>query len=630
MNLIEKQESILANPINGYYVQFISSDIVLDSGISLEFNSRYNISQRLMDRYPEGIKTFNGWRNDCIFENPVFNLVIKEFYYDKPTYANIKLALQELRTQMYMMRINVIHIPAGSGTEQMDWNKIKDIIRKIFSNTTFTVIIYYGDSNLYERPVIEIYPTHIELSPFERGDNFKLEKQFSKWNIVRKRYYPFAYTVENKKAYFPRGTNIQSLQMEYPNAVIVNRTTKYSEIKYFPSYEMTCDPRDNLQKDIIQFLEHQGRYSISGYNQYTLSAQTDSGKTFCACSMMVHRGIRSLVITHQVKIKEQWIDTLKEKTTLPNERIIDLEEDEDIFSIINCEFEGDIFVITHQKINSFVKKYTWEKFNDFLRISGIGIKIYDEAHLFFEHILNIDFFTNVKESYYLTATFTRSDPREAKMFRDAFSASYKWEISNGDEKRKHVVYCPIIFNSRPGLEIQNKVLTRYGFSAINYIDYAINLDPNKTILSVLQMVYDKIKDQDGKTLIVSPTISSSDLIASFMKQYSDGKNVVTVNSKMDKKHIDETIENSDIVSSTIKSSGTGVNIKGLRFLFCLEPHSSQNITIQLVGRLREYDKTKYTFMFDFFDLGFPQMMDMYENHIKAMKPRVVEIRPMKF
>ncbi|HAU84105.1 MAG TPA: hypothetical protein DCW90_00810, partial [Lachnospiraceae bacterium] len=342
------------------------------------------------------------------------------------------------------------------------------------------------------------------------------------------------------------------------------------------------------------------------------------------------RGIRSLVITHQVKIKEQWIDTLKEKTTLPNERIIDLEEDEDIFSIINREFEGDIFVITHQKINSFVKKYTWEKFNEFLRIAGIGIKIYDEAHLFFEHILNIDFFTNVKESYYLTATFTRSDPREAKMFRDAFSASYKWEISNGDEKRKHVVYCPVIFNSRPGLEIQNKVLTRYGFSAVNYIDYAINLDPNKTILSVLQMVYDKIRNQDGKTLIVSPTISSSDLITSFMNQYSDGKKVVTVNSKMDKKHIDETIETSDIVSSTIKSSGTGVNIKGLRFLFCLEPHSSQNITIQLVGRLREYDKTKYTFMFDFFDLGFPQMIDMYENHIKAMKPRAVEIRPMKF
>lgn len=630
MKLNEFDKSIFENPEGVYFVQTISADLTCDSGLALIFNDKFDIKRKLQEKNPNGIVSFNGWRNDCVFEYPVFNLVIKEHSYDRPTLQHLEIALRELRSLMY--KYNIEHIampPIGCEIKQLDWNKVKELIRKTFKATKFTIDIYYGDSSLYERPVLELYPAHMELSPYEAGDNFVLERQYSKWDDVRHKYIPFAYVVDHGRLYLPRGSSLEFIQGQYPNVTIVNRMNKTTNKRCFQPVGMKFPPRDTLQMDIISFLMHQGRYANPHTLQYSLTSQTDSGKTYCACNMIATRGIRTLIIVHQVKIKEQWLDTLKTKTELDASQIVDLDDDLQIQGFIDWELEADVFVMTHQKIDSYVKKYGWESFNRFLNNAGIGIKIYDEAHLFFEHILEIDFFTNVMETYYLTATFSRSNPREARMFQEAFSFAQKWKIASGDERRKHVIYCPIVFNTHPYLEDINRVLTRYGFSGSNYIKYALETDSFKTILEVLNDVFSKVQDQEGKSLIVSPTISSANEIMEYMQKNFPEKRTDVIHSKITKEK-DEVAENSDVISSTIKSSGTGVNIKGLRFLFCLEPHSSMNVTIQLAGRLREYDSEKNTFMFDFFDIGFPQMVTMYENHLKAMKPRALEIRPMKF
>lgn len=632
MILNEINGSLFQEPITGkYFAQSISSDLALGAGIALEFNSLFNIREKLQAKYPNGVRNFNGWRNCCIFEYPVFNLVVKEKHQGKPTYKTLERSLVEMKTKMEEFHIYEISMPKiSTGLDKLDWTKVKKILFKVFGKTDITINVYAIGNQAFEEKKIEIYPTHIEVRPFYEGELSDYLKKLSKFDEGKRRYVPFGYMVENDILYLPRGIDGNELQTIIPRSTIMAYESDYMKCSRFDEYWMKCEPRDDLQRSLIDFLCHRDCFTRDlGYTRFVANCATGVGKTYCMVNAIITRRVKSLIICHQTKIQTQWVETFKDKTNIPEDKVVNVTSNDIILEVLKEKEEpADIYIMTHQMINSFIKSHGWDKFNDFIAIVGFGIKVFDEAHLFFENALRIDMHTNIFETFYLTATFQRSNPRENAIYKKAFAGSCRFDGTVFDS-RKHIIYIPVLFNSHAPEYLTLKMSSKYGFSSIKYIQYALHADDEQTVVKLLNSMIRKTTNQSGKTLIVSPSIESSYEIANIVRNEFN-RPVSVVNSKVNEEERNEALENATIISSTIKSSGTGVDIKGLRFLHCLEPHVSMNITIQLAGRLREYSATEYTYFFDYFDMSIPNMNVMYSNHMKAMKKRAFKISQISF
>lgn len=88
-------------------------------------------------------------------------------------------------------------------------------------------------------------------------------------------------------------------------------------------------------------------------------------------------------------------------------------------------------------------------------------------------------------------------------------------------------------------------------------------------------------------------------------------------------------EECDIICSTIKSCGTGVDIKGLRCIINAEPFSSHITANQLAGRLREYAPDKDTYFFDLIDIAFPSCENQYKSKLTNLRKKCKEVKVMK-
>ena len=476
----------------------------------------------------------------------------------------------------------------------------------------------------------DVFQTHMEIYPYTKGSNFQFEKSLSTWNDIKRRYEPAGYFIKNKKLYIPRGLSLDKLSSTF--GVVPNTSFTHDKYSSFKKYDIIIKPKDDLQLEVIDFLTSRGKFMNGNlYSQFGLHTNTGTGKTYCACNSILQMRIKTIIITHQDKIKNQWIETFKKISDIPENELININGTTVMDKIIEEKFDGSIYFVNHQTINNYAKINGWDGLREFFKKTKIGIKIYDEAHKFFSNILMIDYFSNVYRTYYITATFTRSNYMENRVFKQAFANVYKYGMETKKDMRKHVIYVPVIYNSNPSQQMLTKMQTAYGFSSYAFIDYALHIDENKTLENVLLQVMSRVYNEEGKHLVVSPKIESVNILSKCLSDYFM-EDVAIIHSKLDK-NTDEMYENITsrrLISSTIKSLGTGVDIPGLRYLYCLEPHSSKSLTEQLVGRLREYSSDKNTVFFDFFDTGVPQMYLMYKSHMNVMKNIAVEIKEIRF
>lgn len=236
----------------------------------------------------------------------------------------------------------------------------------------------------------------------------------------------------------------------------------------------------------------------------------------------------------------------------------------------------------------------------------------------------IDFFSNTKKTFYLTATFERSAFREEILYKRSFSSVVKFgeETTNYVENRKHVIFVVVYFKSRPRTGFVPELRNIYGFSSYKYIDYELNEGDCK-ILKVLDNILDESSRLEGKTLVISPKKSTVDTIA---ERISD-----RTGEKVGRIYSDNSPEENLIsksrryISSTIKSIGTGTDIKGLRIMINLEPIGSSLLASQVRGRLREYSKDKDTYLFYPVDTTIPEMIEMLQRILPTMKKKCKEI-----
>lgn len=132
---------------NMAYVQCISADFAMGAGIAVSFNKYFNTKQTLMNRYP-GAWT-DEWdnippskRGMCIYAEPVFNLVTKQTYWQKPSLQTLQNALFSLKEQVMERGITVLACPQfGSGLDKLSWDSVRKLMIDTFKDTNVDIVV---------------------------------------------------------------------------------------------------------------------------------------------------------------------------------------------------------------------------------------------------------------------------------------------------------------------------------------------------------------------------------------------------------------------------------------------------------------------------------------------------------
>ena len=478
---------------------------------------------------------------------------------------------------------------------------------------------------------IDVYPTRIEVYPYplpSKNDDI-VKKCSTVYDTVTHKKIPIgcAYVAAESKLIVMRGLDMATIAGyldSYPRYMPADRSAR---MKY--KYEMASPPKNKDQVRAIRFLTCAGEYQrLVRYSQQSLNTEPSFGKTYCSVSAALELGLRTIIILHNSVVKNQWINTLTTFTTMKKNRILDVQGIEKMQSMKSGPVEADVILILHQSITAYLNSEGYTKTKEWFEHLECGVKIVDEAHLFFMNTVQIDFCANIQKNWYLTGTMTRSNPLEVSLFKRYFSNTPSF--GNDLEKTRNVIYEFIEYDSCPNLQHQAYILTQRGPNSSKFIEYAMKLDEYKTIIKVMLSAMEDAKTHPGKILIIVPKIKAGEMINDILIEKYPDDVIRTLHSKHKAEVNEDTKKNATIIISTIGSLGTGADIAGLRNMIIMEPYTSEVTANQLPKRLRPLANGEYSYCYDLVDTGFGPLVSMENKRARFLRKCCKEVKTRQF
>ena len=144
MTYREQQQDLFACPEEYFLAHCISADFNMGRGIVTEFNRRFFLGSKLRASYPGYLRTWqeSGREYDCIVCGRVINLITKGRYFQKPTYASLRGALQRMKEECRLYHIQKVAMPLiGCGLDKLEWAQVSAIIRDVFAYTDMEILV---------------------------------------------------------------------------------------------------------------------------------------------------------------------------------------------------------------------------------------------------------------------------------------------------------------------------------------------------------------------------------------------------------------------------------------------------------------------------------------------------------
>lgn len=140
MRLVEEKRDLFDVSEDYYLAHCISTDFALGAGIAKEFNKRYNMRTELDSLF--GTSSIKDNIGKALLVGRIFNLVTKEKYWHKPTYASLKATLVDMRVQVLSMQIKKIAMPLiGCGLDKLQWENVRKTIEEVFSEDDLEILV---------------------------------------------------------------------------------------------------------------------------------------------------------------------------------------------------------------------------------------------------------------------------------------------------------------------------------------------------------------------------------------------------------------------------------------------------------------------------------------------------------
>lgn len=437
--------------------------------------------------------------------------------------------------------------------------------------------------------------------------------------------------------YLHKGVNIDYLRRLLSDVEFdYDMFDPYMEMNY--QFEEALPPRDEDQESAIHFIAGEEEYrSNIADSQIFLVLNTGAGKTFCAGNAAGRLGLKTLIIMHRDNLRSQWVKSLYDLNGYSSKEVYELTSSTELEAIANGQLElnYDIYLMTHATFQAACNRIRdCEKIHNITKNLHIGLKIIDEAHLYFRDTLLIDFLFNVKRNLYLTATDGRSSKDEDAIFRHVFSNAtfYRKLQTASKHPDKWVEYITVDINTHcPTGVYKYRVNGGRGMSAVSYGKWVIQRDKRQTHFKVCRDILKEIysKESSAKVIIFMPLIDLCTDCAYFLNmelsndpsfEYSlDIKTVNSHNSKSD----NEYNKRADVIVTTVQSLGTGSDIKGITDIINCSPIVSKIVVKQVLGRIRYIPKPCH--YYDIVDVSVPM-----DRHWWSSRKRTLEAMTTRY
>lgn len=469
---------------------------------------------------------------------------------------------------------------------------------------------------------IVVYRTHIEINDYDMGDCPVIEKTFSIYDMTYHRRFPkgMIYNKERRILMLPRGIDIGFLERTLQSEPVVS--SEIDPIGDIGQIGLKYKPRDEVQQEAIKFMLSMDKYRRNETStMLSVNLNTGKGKTYCAIAVAAYLGYRSIVITDSVGWLEQWKKFFTEYTNINKDEIYLISGTPSLMKLYNRDISKyKVILSTHSTLRSIGDSQGWDKIRDFFKYCQIGIKFYDEAHLNFDNMFQIDCYSNTFITYYLTATPGRSDYREDTIYNLYFKNVPKIDLFNVDND-PHTRYAAIRFNSNPTPIDVSRCKNNYGLNRIAYIDYLVR---NENFHHLLTILVNMAIKKPGKHLFYIGTNEAilyvRDWIYENFPELINQVGIYTSIIPTDRKA--QELEKK-IILSTTKSAGAAMDIKGLVETVCLaEPFKSKVLAQQTLGRTRD----RNTLYVDVVDNGFLYTKKFYNFKKPVFEKYAIDTR----
>lgn len=465
-----------------------------------------------------------------------------------------------------------------------------------------------------------------------------LVRALSVWDQVYHKYVmPIYYYDEDKKIFYvPGGYALDKLKnLFYESSIPFELIDVSEETRLKPramhKVNMTFPPRDDLQKAAIRFLSNKTEYAKNA-NQKLLSLKTGEGKTYCAINYCVSNRVVPMIFVDQEKLGNQWIEAIKQFTDCTDDNIYYISGQSSITSLLSKKKkdikEYKFFVAIHRTVSNYMEKNFYQM-NKLMEHLGIGVKIFDEAHVEIMSMFNIDEATDVN-SIYLTATPSRSNPKENGMYKTAIREIKIFSTDKGIFKKEPYLNILLAMtNSNPKTNDTVKFNNKYGFNLNGYSAF-MEKDKNYEffISKITRLVDFANKSATRKIAIILHTLNMvSKVYDSLTNQYPDL--IINRFDSTVKTDREEILNNSNIIITTDMTFNKGIDIKGLEVVINLVPVGSATKNEQMIGRLRELPG-KEVWFFDVIDVGVPEMPGILNKKKGVYTKRAKRIKTITF
>ena len=449
--------------------------------------------------------------------------------------------------------------------------------------------------------MIRLLPTRIIVENYEIGDVPSLEKRLSVWdkNTFSYSFSAFLYDGDTKELILPRGFNLMELQKFFPMRKFMDETNNVSE-QLPVNFSLKAPPKDDVQTGAISFLINES------LKQKFLSLPTGRGKTYCSIHYVFKTKKRPLVFVDQENLMEQWKNAILKFTNVTDDEIFFISGKSSIAKLkkMSKSERANIkwFIAIHRTIASYIESEGTKELNDLFTLLGIGVKIYDEAHVEFKNTFFVDGITDI-ESIYITATPSRSDPIENTVYRRMYETVPMFRLEDDEIENYHNIII-VEYNSKPSLEDKARMKNQYGFNTNEWCKYILQEDNYILLTTIIAEILEKInKNHDRKTAMLFHTNEGIEkLFVDFEEEFPNleiGKFNSSIKDK--KKRMEEW--NKDIILTTDKSFGKAIDVANLQIVIDTIPYGSEVVTKQTIGRLRKIDD-KEVFYVILVDVGF--------------------------
>lgn len=414
-----------------------------------------------------------------------------------------------------------------------------------------------------------------------------------KWDKVYYKIEPigYFYNEKTKELRIPSSYPLNYLTNIFPDRYIIKNTD--FKITRDQKYMLTGRPKNYIQAHELAYMLGQPPYEVTNKcSQLYVDLDTGEGKTFCGIAACCYYQCTSVIFIPPIsKVADQWMESIDKFTTLRRNEYLYVKGSKVCLDIIDGKYDNvKIFIIPRSTILAFVRMYDndWGVFERLMAHINPSVQIMDEAHMNFSTMVNILCHTSVPKTYYMSSSPTRSDISEKKIYNKIFKDVPKYGKSLKSKEQNHIIPLVFFYRSTPSHDWLRKIKTRYGTSLSKYAEYLLAEDGAKDefveafIFSIYFLL--QLRKDCGKFLVICSTVDFIEKLSKITKSIfpylSIGKFIGSGKEK--NKELDN-----DIVFSTIKSMGTGSEIKNHQFTINVTTYASDVLADQVMGRLRK-------------------------------------------